>query len=415
MTCVDMCKPFTSAFPAYPKTSYTGHLTPSQGLPKMQEPLDLGPSQSTPLSLSSLPYPASLPLSSSSSSRTSVIVPPSSPPAPPSSLVKEESRKDIEPKVAHYLGVNCVLFTYFSGDTSTVVDDHFTRALNQTTGYDTANNTARDKTHVNKDIMDEQRQLLVAGGEVLPDSQKTSLLNNAHSQIDTMEILLDSQRTSLLNNAHSQIDILGVSHISRVKGHFLLLYEKLNYKHSQTHPRPMTARNLPPSFWNSSYQSQVSQQHFLGQSSHQYHSPSSSGVSGSAASDLNPFHPTHPYLSPALHSLSNLPADPWTYSFPSASTSMSYPHRPVPYDLSYSTSSRFGQSYSSFLMQPSAVRSTHFGAMSGHCDVTKPAEHSRPRYSDHRFGPDYVTHHGSCTALDAGTGLQEATKDLYWF
>ncbi|KAK0053323.1 transcription cofactor vestigial-like protein 2 isoform X1 [Biomphalaria pfeifferi] len=341
MTCVDvMCKPFAPNFPAYPRTSYSGDSIHCQSLSKMQEPLDLGPPPSTALSLSSLPYPSSSSLTSSllsSSSRSSVIVPSSSSSstssALPSSLVKEEGARDLEPKVAHYMGVNCVLFTYFTGDTSAVVDDHFTRALNQSTAYDNASNMSRSKEHGNKASL-----------------------------------------------------------------------------------RPMSSRDLPPSFWNSSYQPQANQHHFLGQTSHQFHGPhgSSVGVSGSSSSgELNPFHST--YLSPALHSLSNLQADPWAYSFPSSSSGMPYPHRPVPYDLGYTTSSRFSQNYSSFLMQPSAVRSSPFSSMTGHCDTSKSSDHSRSRFSDHRFGADFAAHHGSCTAMDSAAGLQEATKDLYWF
>jgi hypothetical protein len=40
-----------------------------------------------------------------------------------------------EPKGTQYLNPNCVLLTYFSGDTATVVDDHFTRALSQPSSY----------------------------------------------------------------------------------------------------------------------------------------------------------------------------------------------------------------------------------------------------------------------------------------
>lgn len=53
-----------------------------------------------------------------------------------SSAVKEEDlEKDLQPKETHYLNANCVLLTYFTGDTSTVVDEHFTRALNQPSSF----------------------------------------------------------------------------------------------------------------------------------------------------------------------------------------------------------------------------------------------------------------------------------------
>lgn len=48
-------------------------------------------------------------------------------------VIKEEEvlEKELVPKDTQYLTANCVLFTYFTGDTSSVVDEHFSRALSQ--------------------------------------------------------------------------------------------------------------------------------------------------------------------------------------------------------------------------------------------------------------------------------------------
>ena len=40
-----------------------------------------------------------------------------------------------QPKSSQYLNPNCVLLSYFSGDTSTVVDEHFSRALSQPSSF----------------------------------------------------------------------------------------------------------------------------------------------------------------------------------------------------------------------------------------------------------------------------------------
>lgn len=40
-----------------------------------------------------------------------------------------------QPKSSQYLNPNCVLLSYFSGDTATVVDEHFTRALSQPSSF----------------------------------------------------------------------------------------------------------------------------------------------------------------------------------------------------------------------------------------------------------------------------------------
>ncbi|XP_048769409.1 transcription cofactor vestigial-like protein 2 isoform X2 [Ostrea edulis] len=42
---------------------------------------------------------------------------------------------ECQPKSSHYLNPNCVLLSYFSGDTSAVVDEHFTRALSQPSSF----------------------------------------------------------------------------------------------------------------------------------------------------------------------------------------------------------------------------------------------------------------------------------------
>ena len=57
----------------------------------------------------------------------------------PASVIKEEDcgrdNKEPSPPEAEYLSARCVLFTYFQGDISTVVDEHFSRALSQSSGY----------------------------------------------------------------------------------------------------------------------------------------------------------------------------------------------------------------------------------------------------------------------------------------
>ncbi|XP_024275824.1 transcription cofactor vestigial-like protein 2 isoform X1 [Oncorhynchus tshawytscha] len=63
--------------------------------------------------------------------------------------IKEEdcAREKDHPPEAEYLNSRCVLFTYFQGDISSVVDEHFSRALNQPTSYvpgSVSNKSARD-------------------------------------------------------------------------------------------------------------------------------------------------------------------------------------------------------------------------------------------------------------------------------
>lgn len=47
----------------------------------------------------------------------------------PSAGQVEEAAKDKEVGEAEYLSSRCILFTYYQGDISSVVDEHFSRAL----------------------------------------------------------------------------------------------------------------------------------------------------------------------------------------------------------------------------------------------------------------------------------------------
>ncbi|KAI1897503.1 hypothetical protein AGOR_G00083940 [Albula goreensis] len=63
--------------------------------------------------------------------------------------IKEEdcAREKDHPPEAEYINSRCVLFTYFQGDISSVVDEHFSRALSQPSSYvpsSASNKSARD-------------------------------------------------------------------------------------------------------------------------------------------------------------------------------------------------------------------------------------------------------------------------------
>lgn len=55
----------------------------------------------------------------------------------PAANIKEEdcSPEKERPPEAEYLSSRCVLFTYFQGDISAVVDEHFSRALSQPSSF----------------------------------------------------------------------------------------------------------------------------------------------------------------------------------------------------------------------------------------------------------------------------------------
>ncbi|XP_008105885.1 transcription cofactor vestigial-like protein 3 [Anolis carolinensis] len=61
---------------------------------------------------------------------------------------QEEEEKD-QPTEMEYLNSRCVLFTYFQGDIGSVVDEHFSRALNQARSFSQETTISRSKTGLN--------------------------------------------------------------------------------------------------------------------------------------------------------------------------------------------------------------------------------------------------------------------------
>lgn len=51
---------------------------------------------------------------------------------------------------AHYISASCVVFTYFSGDSSSVVDQHFSRALSQQT-YNSSDKSSKGRHQLTYD------------------------------------------------------------------------------------------------------------------------------------------------------------------------------------------------------------------------------------------------------------------------
>jgi len=51
---------------------------------------------------------------------------------------------DDEQRTAQYLSANCVIFTYYTGDINKIVDDHFSKALNQSSDRDQVPLSARN-------------------------------------------------------------------------------------------------------------------------------------------------------------------------------------------------------------------------------------------------------------------------------
>ncbi|XP_062611616.1 transcription cofactor vestigial-like protein 2 [Saccostrea cucullata] len=76
--------------------------------------------------------------------------------------IEGEIDPESQPKSSQYLNPNCVLLSYFSGDTSTVVDEHFSRALSQPSSFNLDRNYSTSssfsvKTKAEKPLMCHRR------------------------------------------------------------------------------------------------------------------------------------------------------------------------------------------------------------------------------------------------------------------
>ena len=63
--------------------------------------------------------------------------------------LKEEDKPE-QPKDTQFLSANCVLMTYYNGDISATVDEHFSRALSQPSSYSPDGKNSKGKNSVLK-------------------------------------------------------------------------------------------------------------------------------------------------------------------------------------------------------------------------------------------------------------------------
>ncbi|XP_077343184.1 transcription cofactor vestigial-like protein 2 isoform X1 [Lithobates pipiens] len=259
----------------------------------------------------------------------------------PANIKEEDCSPEKEsPPEAEYISSRCVLFTYFQGDISSVVDEHFSRALSQPSSYS-------------------------------PSSAAAKTARGASSWRETTF--------------------------------------------------PMSQRSFPPSFWNSSYQSNA------------VAAPSSLGSSlGSPLTGPHSEIPfgADPYSPASLHShLHQGPPEPWhhahhhhhhhhPYSIGGAINSQgsSYP-RPGMHEV-YST--HFDPRYSSLLV-PASVRPhriTPAGSAppATQCDLGK-GEAATSAWTTPGPYPGPAGDMGQSLSLNVDAGLrpQDKSKDLYWF
>ncbi|XP_033112008.1 transcription cofactor vestigial-like protein 2 isoform X2 [Anneissia japonica] len=100
------------------------------------------------------------------------------------------SDKDSFPE-AEYVSAKCVIFTYFTGDTNKVVDDHFTKALNQPSSFtsDVVEPTTTGKQSIIADRNNNNKGSLMSQRAFPPSFWSSNYYNmgrnNGHSDLPT--------------------------------------------------------------------------------------------------------------------------------------------------------------------------------------------------------------------------------------
>ncbi|KAM3607394.1 uncharacterized protein V6R79_007040 [Siganus canaliculatus] len=87
-----------------------------------------------------------------------------------------ELKDSIQPAEAEYLSSRCVLFTYFQGDISDVVDEHFSRALSQSSNFNSESKPIR----VTQPSTSATGGLWKDGSGSLPEGQSSSVWNSTY-------------------------------------------------------------------------------------------------------------------------------------------------------------------------------------------------------------------------------------------
>ncbi|KAM4694945.1 transcription cofactor vestigial-like protein 2 isoform 2-T2 [Discoglossus pictus] len=113
----------------------------------------------------------------------------------PTSIKEEDCSPEKErPPEAEYINSRCVLFTYFQGDISSVVDEHFSRALSQPSSYSPSSASA--KTSRSSSSWRDQS---------FPMSQRTFPPSFWNSSYQPSAVSASSSLGSPLSGPHSEI------------------------------------------------------------------------------------------------------------------------------------------------------------------------------------------------------------------
>ncbi|KAI2654389.1 Transcription cofactor vestigial-like protein 2 [Labeo rohita] len=284
----------------------------------------------------------------------------------PSAGQVEEAAKDKEVGEAEYLSSRCVLFTYYQGDISSVVDEHFSRALStymEAEGKKRHSDPSTDGACLPTDTM------FIRGGKRSGSS---------------------SYRVQAAHNTERQI-------------YGELAHPSSDHDYITDASSSSSRRSFPPSFWDSNYPSPPSRPHC--------------DPTGAPTYAMDPYaqalHPGLPHSHAHPH-----PSESWSYS-----QSQPYPP-PRPLHELYSPPG-LDAHYGPLLMP--AVRPPHLPTLPGHYDVSSTTRKGRSStgfnekpFIDHPIKACSLAHspthsgslHQLCTRSEHAPGLFVCTMEI---
>ncbi|PIK59145.1 putative transcription cofactor vestigial-like protein 3 [Apostichopus japonicus] len=281
---------------------------------------------------------------------------------------------------AEYVNARCVIFTFYTGDVNTVVDEHFKKALDQPSSF------SRNG---------------VCHGEHTTKTQKGTADDWNRKRIKLLEHSSEASKIVQKDSDNSTSTL-------------------------------MCRRNFPPSFWNSNYWQELRATSLVpidGTNLHYLNSSNGSCYYQNANNTITPYRTSDSLFAAESYSayrqrVSGLHNDPWHYTF-AAHHQSAFAHHKSSYGIhelsyGYASGSAFNPRYSSLLIQPT-VRPTILPAIPGQMELPKPSVtdtwnsqgyngiHTHPQY----YSTDLQAY--SIADSNPGVDTHDTMKDFLWF
>ncbi|KAJ8779775.1 hypothetical protein J1605_012262 [Eschrichtius robustus] len=350
----------------------------------------------------------------------------------PASIKEEEGSPEKErPPEAEYINSRCVLFTYFQGDISSVVDEHFSRALSQPSSYSPSCTSSKAPRSSGPWRVSgfPQPGTRLQNPRKRRSSPRGSPVRHPDLAFPGRSPAREAPRVRPARRLSRPLPAPAVQFCGGgAASATVLLAVMRSFSVSSPPPRrpkdgsfPMSQRSFPASFWNSAYQTPV---------------PAPLGSPLAAAHSELPFAAADPYSPAALHGhLHQGAAEPWHHAHPHHA----HPHHPYalggalgaqaaayprPAAVHEVYAPHFDPRYGPLLMPAASGRPARLAPASAPAPGSPPCELSakgEPAGATWAApGGPFASPTGDVAgglglSMDSGLQPQDKSKDLYWF